>query len=371
MEVNSIGLPSINNAKGDKRAFLPSFIKKLKNYDVDVFLEKGYGAGMGFSESDYIVDNERVKFVNRDEVFGKDLVIVLKAPGISDIKKMKRKSGLISMLHYETREELTNILRKNEINSFSMDSITDDKGKRMVVTYEKTAEGGVFSTIDEMERRRDDFYSPDRGPYNVVVLGMGNLGIAAGKSFFSYLNKKVIENSSEENVSECIVSYIEKDSISNKDEFKKIFNNTDVLVDATKRQDFSEYIITNELIEYLKKDSIILDLTADPYDTSKSPIQVKAIEGIPTGDLNKYIFEIDEKEYDDIPAIVNTKHRRTVISCSGWPGIFPESTMEIYEDELVPFLEVLMNNGMEVSIDSGNIYERALYRSTVGYFDKE
>jgi alanine dehydrogenase len=241
----------------------------------------------------------------------------------------------------------------------------------MVVTYEKTAEGGVFSTIDEMERRRDDFYSPDRGPYNVVVLGMGNLGIAAGKSFFSYLNKKVIENSSEENVSECIVSYIEKDSISNKDEFKKIFNNTDVLVDATKRQDFSEYIITNELIEYLKKDSIILDLTADPYDTSKSPIQVKAIEGIPTGDLNKYIFEIDEKEYDDIPAIVNTKHRRTVISCSGWPGIFPESTMEIYEDELVPFLEVLMNNGMEVSIDSGNIYERALYRSTVGYFDKE
>ncbi len=371
MGIKTVGLPAINNVDGEKRAFLPSFVKKINNYDVKILIEKDYGKKMGFTEEDYIKENPKVTFVNREEVFKTDLVIILKAPDNKDIKLMNKNAGLISMLHYGTREESTNLLKEKGINSYSMDSIVDDKNKRLVVTYEKTAEGGVFVTINEMEKRWNDFYSNNREPYNIVILGMGNLGVAAGKSFFRYFHEKVKNNKGIGNVSESIITYIEKDSINNKNDREKIFNKTDVFIDATKRRDFSEYIITNDLIASFKGKTIILDLTADPYDIFVKPMQVKAIEGIPTGNLNKYIFEVDDEEYNNIPSKVKTDNRRLVISCSGWPGIFPKSTMKIYEQELEPFLNILFEKGMEISIHSNNLYERALYRSTIKYFEKE
>jgi len=44
----------------------------------------------------------------------------------------------------------------------------------------------------------------------------------------------------------------------------------------------------------MPSDYIILDISTDDYDVSINPIQVKGIEGIPTGNLEKYIFYPDD-----------------------------------------------------------------------------
>ena len=149
---------------------------------------------------------------------------------------------------------------------------------------------------------------------------------------------------------------------------KDIFKTTDLLIDSTRRSDFSQYIIPNELIGDLKKDAIILDLTADPYDTSVEPMQVKAIEGLPTGTLEKYVFEVDAEEYTHIPLEVSTKNRRLTISNNGWPGVLPMESMKEYEKQLLPFIDVLLSKGHKISLQSDDLYERALFRSTLIHF---
>lgn len=367
MKVKSIGLPTMQKEEGEKRAFLPNFVEMLANYDVDVYIDGDYGNKMGYEPKDYIALNSRVQVASHQDVYKQDLVIVLKAPNFDELDFMKEDAGLISMLHYDSKPILRKKIFDNKIFSFSMDSIQNDDGQRLVVTYEQTAWGGICTAIDEMEKRRSDFYSKNRPPFKAIIFGMGNLGVQAGRSCFKYLSEKFIK-SKVEGVAGIEVIYLEKDSTKNKNELRQLFASTDLLIDATKRIDFSEYIIENDLIACLKDEAIILDLTADPYYANEDSIQVKAFEGIPMGTLDKYVFETDDLEYDKIPKSVNATSRRVTVSCNGWPGVFPERSMLVYEKQLKPFLDIIIEKGFEISLESNRTYERALYRATLGYF---
>ncbi len=371
MSIKSIGLPSIrkNKYKSEKRAFMPSFVEMLKKYEVDVYLDEDYGSKMGYTFDDYKSLNDKVKVASHRKVYEQDLVIILKAPKIEELDLMNKNSILISMLHYDSEPVLLEKIKENQIMSFSMDSVVDDFGDRLIVTYEQTALGGVRIAINEMEKRRKDFYSEKRNPYKIVIFGMGNLGINAGKYCFKCLSKKINKQGNKE-IQGAVINYLNSGSIKNKNEIRRLFATTDLLIDATKRIDFSKYIITNDLIGCLKEEAIILDLTADPYYENANPVQVKAFEGLPYGTLDKYVFEIDDSKYDEIPKMVRTDFRRVTISCNGWPGVFPKESMKVYEKQLEPFLNILLKSKHNISEISSNPYERALYKSTTEYFEK-
>jgi alanine dehydrogenase len=251
-----------------------------------------------------------------------------------------------------------------------MDAIVNDQHQRLVVTYEQTAWGGICTAINEMEKRRNDFYSEVRAPFNITIFGMGNLGVNAGRLCFQYFNEKLTTHKQFKNINGVVVTYLEKTSTKSKNEIRTILSNTDLLIDATKRENFSEYILTNDLIGCLKDEAIILDLTADPYDVLSTPMQVKAFEGIPYGTLEKYIFDTDSTEYNLIPPTVCTDFRRVAVSCNAWPGVFPEKSMKIYGEQLLPFIDVLIKKNLLVSEESNDLNERAIYRASIGYFLK-
>jgi alanine dehydrogenase len=368
--IKSIGLPTMHKEKSEVRAFLPSFAEALSQYDVDVFIEADYGQKMGYTPQDYVNENSRVTVASHEDVYQKDLVIVLKAPNLDEIDLMKKGAGLMSMLHYESRPALREKMLEKEIHCFSMDAIADDFNQRLVVSYEQTAWGGISTAIDEMEKRRNDFYAFHRGPYQIAIFGMGNLGLNAGKMCFEYFKDKFEKRNLQEMISGVVVSYIGKDSLKNKNDFRSLLTNVDLLIDATKRADFTKCAITNDLIGCLKDEAVILDLTADPYDDTSEPLQGKAFEGIPYGTLDKFVFETDAIEYDLIPSSVATAFRRVVVSCNAWPGVVPEKSMKIYEEKLAPFVAVLMDRAFFVSEKSQNPFEKALAKSALSYYLK-
>jgi hypothetical protein len=79
----------------------------------------------------------------------------------------------------------------------------------------------------------------------------------------------------------------------------------------------------NWLCSYLPESAVIADITADDYDTTVEPIQVKAIEGIPTGNLRSNpVFMPDDPAWGQDPGGGSLlTHRRPVISCYSWPGV--------------------------------------------------
>jgi alanine dehydrogenase len=91
---------------------------------------------------------------------------------------------------------------------------------------------------------------------------------------------------------------------------------------------------------------------------------VKGIEGIPQGNLDKYIFAPDDPVYDQLPECVAARHRRYVVSCYSWPGIFPRECMQVYGHQLQPIMRVLFERGgIERINPAGSFFERAIARA--------
>jgi len=110
---------------------------------------------------------------------------------------------------------------------------------------------------------------------------------------------------------------------------------------------------------------VILDLSVDPYDPVPGPgMLVKAVEGIPQGNLDRIEFPPDDPAYDGLPASVDSRIRRWVVSCYSWPGIYPKRCMEVYGAQMRPVLrKILERNGVGNIRPSGSFFERAISRA--------
>ena len=90
----------------------------------------------------------------------------------------------------------------------------------------------------------------------------------------------------------------------------------------------------------------------------------EGIEGIPQGNLDKYIFMPSDPEWDSsVPTTVPSEHRRTTVSCYSWPGIHPEACMDHYARQMTPLMEELLTKGYNGLSLEGGYFERTLYRA--------
>jgi len=117
--------------------------------------------------------------------------------------------------------------------------------------------------------------------------------------------------------------------------------------------------------------AVICDCVVDPYQLNTDPPTVRGIEGIPQGNLDRYLFAPDDPAWEDtVPADIPHDHRRTVVSCYSWPGVHPEDCMDLYGTQLAPLLETLTDRGGGADLrDDGPFHERALARAHVRHWE--
>jgi len=359
----SYGFLKMNKESKEVRSFLPSFFKEFEKDNIEICLENTYGKEIGFSKDDYLRENKNIIFLERNLVFLKDIVVVLRTPEDEELKKMKPGSILVSMLHYNTRENRNKLMNELGIRAFSMDSMVDDDKRRVVVNNYETAFNGAQIALNELDNVLNN--KKLNRPINIVVIGMGEIGLTVSKAFKDLSNKKYYELN---DYSGLKITLLTRSITGKSNLLRDELKNADILVDASSRNDTSKYIVTNQDIMDLPIHCIILDITADPYDFEKIPHQVKAIEGIPTGTLDQFVFKTNDSVYDELTTYVNTVNRRPVVSCNAWPGVNPIISKALYGRQLSPILKVLINKDIEqLSIDSKDYYERILVRSSYEY----
>lgn len=370
--MKTLGFPRMHKEKNERRDFLPSFFRTLRDEDVYIYLEDGYGSGMGISEDEYLRVNPNIRFVSNKECYEQDIVVVLRCPEFHEIDYMNDESILISMLHYPTRPTRIKKLESKNIYGVSLDSIRNDSMERIVVNYKGTSFTGVHYAFKELSQSMEDFYSEKREAINVSIIGIGMVGSMAARASGRYGSHEIMAKMNQINAKGVVVHMLPRNITSDKDELSKILRKTDLLIDASNRDDPTRYIIENELLGELKPHSVVLDLSADPYVTDTDPIQVKGIEGIPTGTLDKFVFYPDDEEYKSIPSVVNTKNRNTVVSCNAWPGVNPIECMKLYGTQLSPIIKMIIRNSIDkFSEHSDSYFMRAVYRATIEHFEKE
>lgn len=362
----TFGLPRMHKEEGERRDFLPPLVGKLADLGAQVSVEREIGSGMGLRDEDYLELSPLVSAVSNEEAFRADVVLILRCPDESEFLKLRRGAILFAMLHFPTRPKRVARLRELRLEAISMDSITDDAGRRLVFDGRDVAWNGVEAAFDALERTWPELTDRARGPVRVTVMGAGAIGKHAVESATKYGNLERNDRFGRSGLVGVEVVTVGRNLTGNERYMRRRLRETDVLVDVTQRDDASRPIVPNAWIADLPPHAVICDLVVDPYLLEEEPPTVRGVEGIPQGNLDQWIFEPDDAAWDGLPADVSRKERRTVVSCYSWPGVHPVRCMELYGSQLAPLLEALIDvGGMDGLRGDGPYHVRALDRATL------
>jgi alanine dehydrogenase len=362
----TFGLSKIHMEAGEVRDFLPNLISHLTLWGGQIVLEHGYGSGMGFTEADYLQSAPSVRFASREEVFQQDYVLVLRYPDENLIRSMRQGACLVSMIHYPTRPNRIDFLRSLGINAISLDSLKDDTGRRLVENLRLVAWNGVEAAFRVLRSvyPHPGFESPHRPPIYVTLLGSGAVGMHVVPAAIRYGDESIWRRLVSSGVPGVKVNVVDYDLTSHYSIMQDLLRQSDILIDATQRPDTSIPVIPNDWIAFMAPHAVLLDLSVDPYDCVTIPHTVKGIEGIPQGNLDKYIFGPNDPAYNDIPDCVTTRNRRYAVACYSWPGVTPKKCMDSYGKQLAPILRTLLESGgLENLNPSGTFFHRAIMRA--------
>lgn len=371
-EILTVGLPRMHVEFGERRDFLPTFVADLEKRGAQVFLEYGYGSGMGFTEGDYEKVAPIARFVSHEEVYQKKIVLVLRCPSNEDLKLLQPGACLISMLHYPTRPQRVEFLKSLGVEAVSLDSLKDETGRRLIENLRAVAWNGLEVGFQILHRTYPSpgLESNDRGPVYATVLGVGAVGMHAVQAASRYGDMKLWQTLAERGVPGVQVTAIDYDLTGQEEVMKQILARTDILVDATQRPDPSRVVIPNEWVGLLPEHAILVDLSVDPYNCSINPPEVKGIEGMPQGNLDQFVFMPDDSVYERIPDCVSTRHRRHAVSCYSWPGIHPKTCMSLYGEQVRPIMRTIIDrNGVQNINPQGRYFERAIGRALLSNWE--
>jgi alanine dehydrogenase len=368
------GFPRMHKEAGERRDFLPPLLGALADEGATVVAETGIGSGMGLGDADYARRAPTIRFVDNEEAFAQDVVVALRSPETDEFPKLHAGAVLLAMLHFRTRPARVARLRELGIDAISLDSIRDDVGNRLVVNAPAVAWNGVGAAFDLLSRTWDRFLERDRAPTEVLVTGVGAIGRHAVEAATKVGDAARRDALMRAGVPGVIVRGVGRNITCDPDLMRSLLRRTDVLVDASQRDDPTRPLIPNGWIGDLPDHAVICDLVVDPYliepaDRRRHPATVRSIEGIPRGDLDRYVFTPADPDWTTtIPDGVPTTHRRHTVSCYSWPGVRPQPCMELYGMQLEPLLVTLMHRGGVPKLRAnGSFHERALRRGSLRF----
>lgn len=369
MPLHSIGFPRQRHEAGEVRDFVPELFAFLEAFEVPLVLEEGYGAGLGFEPRHYREVNRFVTFSSAAACLACDLVVVLRCPPIEQLATLRPGAALLSMLHFPTRPERVAFCEEAGIRGFAMDQVVDDLGRRLVENLDAVARNGVAVGMTTLARQWKDFASSARPPLNVLLLGAGAVGGHALRWAVQYGDPALRQRLAGDHVAGVKVTAVDVELATNHTWLTAALLTTDLLVDATQRPDPSKPVVKNEWLDLLPEHAVIVDLAADPYDAATTPPRTKAVEGVPQGNLDQYVFEPADAAW----AAVSAPHeaRRTSCSCYSWPGIRPLESSRTYSKQLEPVLRALIEvEPHRLSVLGGRMAERAVARASHRTFSR-
>jgi alanine dehydrogenase len=363
-----LGLPRMHKEAGERRDFLPDVVVAGDRAGAGaIVLEHGYGTAMGVPGEAYLAASPKARFGSHDEVMSSDVVAVIRCPDEPALRAMHPGSLLLSMLHYATRPRRTRLVAELGLRAISLDGVVDDLGRRQVEYLEAVGWNGVRLAFREIARVHPHFAHPSRRPLRVTCLGAGAVGAHAVRAATRYGDHELRAELAANDVPGVEVTVADFDLTSHEDYLLARLELTDLLIDATQRLDPTRPVVPNPWLAALPSDAVLLDLAVDPYDFSTDPPRTKGIEGVPHGDLDRYVFAVDDPAWSELDRRVDTRERRLALSCYAWPGLEPLDCMRVYGRQIEPVLGVVLRVPADrLDVDSTDPQERAVARAELG-----
>ena len=267
-----IGIPK-ETAYQEKRVCLtPDAVYALVNNGHKVLLEAGAGEGANYSDKDY---SEAGAEITKDtaKVFACPMILKVEPPSLDQIKLINPQTILISALQLKTQhKKYFEALASKRITALAFEFIRDTDGTYPAVKSLSEI-AGTSSVLIAAELLSDTkngnglMFGNISGvpPLEVVILGAGTVGEFAARSAIGLgANVKVFDNSITKlrRIQTHLGRPIFTSTIQPKN-LNKALKRCDVVIGAVRGVNRSPIVVSETMVESMKKGAIIIDVSID------------------------------------------------------------------------------------------------------------
>ncbi len=303
--MRTVGLPISRKENENRRALIPSHVKYIKHPEL-IYIEKGYGDVLGFTDEDYI--SLGINVCSHEEVLTKDIIC---DPKIGDAEYLNKLNEQIifGWVHAVQNRTITDTLIANKLTAYAWEDMFEDGRHCFWRNNEIAGEAAVTHA----------YMCHGVFPYNtkVAVIGRGNSARGAIKT----LNFMGADVTCYDRRTESLL--------------RKELHLYDVVVNAilwdTRRTD---HIIYKEDLKRMKQGSMIIDISCDRNGGIET--------SIPT--------TIEE------PSYIVDGVRHYVVDHT--PSLFYKTTTESLSAEFVKYIGFLMEDQNNDTLSQAHIMEK-------------
>lgn len=267
-----IGIPK-ETAFQEKRVCLtPDAVYALVSNGHRVLLEAGAGDGANFSDKDY---SEAGAEITNDtaKVFSCPMILKVEPPSLEQIKLINPQTILISALQIKTQNKMYfEALAAKRITAIAFEFIRDSDGSYPAVKSLSEI-AGTASVLIAAELLSDTkggnglMFGNISGvpPLEVVILGAGTVGEFAARSTIGLgANVKIFDNSITKlrRIQTHLGRPLFTSTLQPKN-LTKALKRCDVVIGAVRGNDRSPIIVSEALVQCMKKGAIIIDVSID------------------------------------------------------------------------------------------------------------
>ncbi len=276
-----IGIPKETSFQERRICLTPDAVNSLVFQGHRVMIESGAGENSSYSDKEY---SDAGAEITKDtkKVFGCPMILKVEPPSLAEIEMINPKTIIISAIQLKTiTKSYFSALAKKRCTAFAIEYIKDEDGTYPVVKSLSEIAGTASILIAaELMIRNDSGKGLLLGnisgvpPTDVLILGAGTVGEFAAKAAIGLgANVKVFDNSItklrrlQNNLNQRIfTSTIHPKSL------LKALRRCDVAIGAMRGKERSPVIVTETMVEHMKKGAVIVDVSIDTggcFETSE------------------------------------------------------------------------------------------------------
>lgn len=276
-----IGIPKETSYQERRICLTPDAVNSLTYEGHRVMIESGAGESSSYSDKEY---SDAGAEVTKDtkKVFGCPMLLKVEPPTLAEIKMINPETIIISAIQLKTKKkEYFEALAQKKITALAFEYIKDEDGSYPAVKSLSEIAGTASVLIAAELMITNEFgkgllFGNITGvpPTEVVILGAGTVGEFAAKTAIGLgANVKVFDNSItklrrlQNNLNQRIfTSTVQQKAL------LKALRRCDVAIGAMRGKERCPIIVTETMVEHMKKGAVIVDVSIDTggcFETSE------------------------------------------------------------------------------------------------------
>ena len=267
-----IGIPKETSYQERRICLTPDAVHSLTSHGHRILMEAGAGESSSYSDKEYSDAGAEIT-QDTKKVFSCPMLLKVEPPTMAEIEMIQSNSILISAIQLKTRKkEYFEALSQKKITALAFEYIKDEDGSYPAVKSLSEIAGTASILIAAELMINQQFgkgllFGNITGvaPTEVVIIGAGTVGEFAAKTAIGLgANVKIFDNSItklrrlQNNINQRIfTSTIQPKAL------LKALRRCDVAIGAMRGKERSPIVVTETMVDFMKKGAVIVDVSID------------------------------------------------------------------------------------------------------------